>query len=308
MTPSPQATVLTCVYNGEQYLAQAIESVLGQSFTDFEYIVVDDGSTDGSHAVAASYAAADDRIVILRNDTNRGISEAVNRGIAAARGNSVMILDHDDIAHPQRLALQWDVLAANSDVGVVGAHLEMVDPQSVVAGMYRPPATPFRLRWEMLFRCAIPMGAGCFRRRLLLQLGGLSRSFTISGDYELLTRVALQAQPAVVPQALLRYRAHPGQNTRVRAGQTHWEALIAAARWWRKWLGVQVALGDVGLVYSAVNGGRLATRAETARACDLILELQRRALQRESIAQADRDYLAANVAAKLDALTATDAG
>lgn len=304
MSTRPTVSVVTCVYNGDQFVAQAIESILAQSYTDFEYVIVDDGSHDDSYAIAARYAAQDDRIVLLHNDANLGVSRTLNRGIAAAQGDLVMVLDADDLAHPERLALQAALLAAQPDTGAVGCHLEVVDMAGVSAGFYRPPAEPLRMRWELLFRCAIPMGAGCTRRELLTRSGGLLPDFGVSGDYDLLVRLAQKTELSAVPAVLLSYRSHPGQITRVKADRTHWEAMIAAATWWRAWLGLHANLGDVGLVYRGVNGRHLATQAEVDRAGALIRELQRRCVELEAPCHADRVYLDANVARKLAGLQA----
>ncbi len=119
MDTPPKVTVLTPVYNREQYIATAIESVLAQSFTDFELLLIDDGSTDGSAEILRSYTT-DPRVRVVRNEQNLGIPQTRNRGIDLARGEYVAMLDSDDWAYPCRLETQVAFLDRHRDVAVVG--------------------------------------------------------------------------------------------------------------------------------------------------------------------------------------------
>ena len=101
------------VYNGEKYLAEAIESILTQTFADFEFVIVDDGSQDGSAAIIRDYAKRDERIRVIRHERNQGVTTARNSGIAASRGEFIAAMDHDDISLPQRLEKQVDFLQSH---------------------------------------------------------------------------------------------------------------------------------------------------------------------------------------------------
>jgi glycosyltransferase involved in cell wall biosynthesis len=114
-------------YNSAPYLKEAVESILGQSFHDFELIIVDDGSTDNSPGLLAQYAARDRRIRILRNDVNRGIVFALNRGLEMCRGEYLVRMDADDIAMPDRLERQIAFMDAHPDVAALGASLRYID-------------------------------------------------------------------------------------------------------------------------------------------------------------------------------------
>src|SRR3990172_2066353 len=110
-------TVLMPVYNGEPYLASAVESILGQSFADFEFLIIDDGSTDRSCEIVRGYA--DPRIRLLRNSSNRGVIATLNRGLEEAHGEYLARMDADDISLPDRLAQPGAVLDAHPEVGVL---------------------------------------------------------------------------------------------------------------------------------------------------------------------------------------------
>src|SRR5262245_21907442 len=119
MRGTPRVTVLIPVYNRVQYVAVAIESILAQHFTNFELLLIDDGSTDGSLEVLRSYTA-DPRVRLLRNESNLGIPRTRNKGVALARGEYVAMLDSDDYAYPTRLGRQVDFLDRHPDYALVG--------------------------------------------------------------------------------------------------------------------------------------------------------------------------------------------
>ena len=113
-----EVTVLMPVYNGERYLREAIDSILDQSFRDFEFLILDDGSTDGTADIIRSYR--DERIRFLANPERLRLSGALNRGMAEARGSFIARMDADDIARPHRLARQLAFLRRNPEVGICG--------------------------------------------------------------------------------------------------------------------------------------------------------------------------------------------
>lgn len=118
--PTPTVSVQMAVYNGERFLSATLESILGQHFTDFELMIVDDGSTDRTSDILAAYAARDGRIVLLNNPTRQGISAARNRALATARGRYVAITDADDLSYPSRLQKQVAFLDAHPENWALG--------------------------------------------------------------------------------------------------------------------------------------------------------------------------------------------
>ena len=113
----PAVSVILSVYNGEKYLAEAIDSILAQTFSDFELIIVDDGSSDSTASIARAYAQRDSRIRFMQLARNMGLADARNHGIAAARGEFATMMDADDISLPQRLEKQVGFLRANPAIG-----------------------------------------------------------------------------------------------------------------------------------------------------------------------------------------------
>ena len=127
MTPGPRISVLMGVYNGERLLDTAIASIVGQTYTNWELIVVDDASTDSSLAVATSWRQRDARVRVLEHAVNRGLAVSLNEAFAAARGELIARMDADDVSLPRRLEKQVDFLDGHPAVAVLGTGAEFVD-------------------------------------------------------------------------------------------------------------------------------------------------------------------------------------
>src|SRR5690606_37374672 len=129
----PRVTVLLAVHNGERYIQEAIDSILAQTFGDFELLIVNDGSTDATRDLVLSYS--DDRIRLVDNDHNIGLPKSLNRGLRLAKGRYIARLDADDISEPDRLAAQVSFLQANPDVAMVGSWYRKIDGEGNTLGV-----------------------------------------------------------------------------------------------------------------------------------------------------------------------------
>ncbi len=210
---APTLSVAMSVYNGERFLAEAIESVLSQSFTDFEFLILDDGSSDGTRALIERYASADSRIrPIIRE--NRGLIASLNQLIEEARGTLVARMDADDVCKPERFARQVAFLAANPECGVVGSWTEDIDE---FGDRYRLEGRDHPLNHEDFLR-AIEQGAPLlchpaviFRRDIVRAVGGYHAAFRHCEDMDLWLRLASTTRIANLPERLLRYRHYGDQ-------------------------------------------------------------------------------------------------
>lgn len=127
VTASPKISIVMAAYNEERDIAKAIESILAQTFTDWELIIVDDGSSDNTVAIIQSFAAQDDRIRLIRNETNLELSASLNRGIEVARADLIARADADDINLPQRLSKQFEFMQQNPQIDVLGTAAYLLD-------------------------------------------------------------------------------------------------------------------------------------------------------------------------------------
>lgn len=198
-------SVIMPVYNMTEFVGEAIESILQQTFSDFEFIIIDDASDDGTDSVVRSYT--DERIVLVRNDSNIGNYASRNKGMQQARGKYIAIMDADDIAMPERLAKQFDYLEAHLDVLAVGTDCVFISngQQKKVVGSYQ----------DILFAL---LDNNCFihpslmiRVDVLRQLNGYDERYYYSADYDLVCRLALRGKIENLTEPLILYRWHSSQ-------------------------------------------------------------------------------------------------
>ncbi|MDB5298037.1 MAG: hypothetical protein JWO31_4020 [Phycisphaerales bacterium] len=208
---APRVTVLMAVRDEARFLPVAVDSVLGQCFSDFELLVVDDASADATPAVLAAAAARDHRVRVVRNDRNLGLTASLNRGLALAAGAFVGRLDGDDVARRDRLAAQVAFLDANPAVGIVGSSRTVVDE----AGGFLYHAAALEsdrdIRWRLLLGNPLAHPTVMIRRGVLAAHGlRYDESFRTAQDYELWTRLLTVTRAANLPDALVTYRRRAG--------------------------------------------------------------------------------------------------
>jgi len=215
MTPNglPTVSVVLPVYNGALYVRAAIESILAQTFSDFELIIIDDGSTDTTAQVVTSIQ--DSRIIFLKQP-NKGLAETLNRGISLARGRYIARHDHDDMSLPTRFEKQVAFLDAHPDYALLGTRSTIwVLDQPTTRG-HAHPSDDALLRFELLFDCPFVHGSVMIRRDALREVGGYTtdKSRQPPEDYELWSRLIRHSKVSNLDEALLIYREVPSSITR----------------------------------------------------------------------------------------------
>lgn len=211
MTGSPRVTVLMAVYNGERFLREAVESILGQSFRDFEFLIVNDGSTDRSGEMIRSFG--DPRIRLVDNPENIGLTRSLNRGLELAKGALIARQDADDISLPERLEREIGFLDGHPEVAVVGCQASYIDEhgRERKAPVTGKATTAAGIRWQMLFGSPFIHGSVLFRREIVWErLGGYDPAFRTSQDFELWSRLLAVAGAANLPERMVRFRTHAG--------------------------------------------------------------------------------------------------
>jgi glycosyltransferase involved in cell wall biosynthesis len=199
------------VYNGERYVAEAVQSVLAQRFGDLELIVVDDGSTDRSATIVRELD--DGRIRLLSNDVNVGLARSLNRGLADARGELVARLDADDVATLDRLDRQVEFFDANPAVALAGSWYTDLDFEGR-ATVHELPVEHWDLRWTLCLYCPFVHSAMMWRRTVVADhVGAYDEGLAYSMDFDLWVRIAARLRVANVPAPLVRIRSHPGSMT-----------------------------------------------------------------------------------------------
>ena len=224
----PAVSVAMVVCNVERFLGEAIESILGQTFREFEFIIVDFGSTDKSKEIVASYAAKDSR-VRLHEIPHCGLGEARNAACFLARGQYIAIMDADDVSLPDRLMWEVKFLEKHPEVGVVGGAVDWIDANGAcVTHSAVPPGVTLsrpegnrELQSALLKDCPFWQPSVLMRREAFVLVGGYRPAFAPTEDYDLWLRIAEHFEMANLKQVVLNYRIHPHQvSVRRRKQQT----------------------------------------------------------------------------------------
>jgi len=213
------------VYNGERFLAQAIESILAQTFADFEFIIVDDGSRDRSAEIIRSYEARDERIRFLRLERNAGESATRNHGIDAATGAYIAAMDCDDVSLPGRLEKQVNFLRANPEIGALGTSASLTDEDLKPYYTYAVPERHAHIAYNILLGRSVVGASLMIRRDILNAVGGYDPSRKRCCDIELISRLLCETGVANLPDSLYLYRMHDGQWGSTPKGRRYWAEL-----------------------------------------------------------------------------------
>jgi len=177
----PAISVLMPVYNGEKYLREAIDSILAQTFADFEFIIVDDGSTDATSTILSEYAQKDSRIRVFTNEKNCKIATSLNRGLLAAKAPLIARMDADDWSYPERLEKQELFMRNHPEVSVLGSSVTLAEKQ----GVYKSFESNEEIRAFMLFGNPIFHPTVMMRRSIVLDAGGYCTANIPAEDYAL---------------------------------------------------------------------------------------------------------------------------
>jgi hypothetical protein len=208
------------VCNVDRFLREAIESVLGQTFRDFEFIIVDFGSADNSKSIVSQYAASDTRLK-FHEIPHCGLAEARNAACSLAQGKYIAIMDADDVSLPERLLWELEFMERHPEVGVVGGAVEWIDAKGRLLQTLRHPLEDCEIQSELLTHSVIWQPTAFIRRDAFEDVGGYRGPFAPAEDYDLWLRIADRFQLANLEQVVLKYRFHSFQvSLRKRRQQT----------------------------------------------------------------------------------------
>jgi hypothetical protein len=211
----PKVTVLMAVYNGEDYLAESVDSILGQSYGDFEFLIVDDCSTDGTGDILGDYVSTDNRVRVLKNEMNKGLPSSLNLGLAQSRGDLIARQDADDLSAPHRLQMQVALFEDRDDLAAVGSWFESLDESGTPYGWSQPSDSSPTIQ-EQLSAGTNPLAHGSvmFQKKAILDLGGYDERFWFGQDFDLWLRLFARegASAAIVPDYLYKRRKLPSSS------------------------------------------------------------------------------------------------
>lgn len=205
----PAMSVVVGAYNAQKYVSQAVQSILGQTFSDFEFIIVDDGSTDHTLKILREYEKKDPRVKVIASP-HGGIVDAANTGIRSAQCELIARADADDVAFPQRLQVQIRFMQDHPEVAALGAQMLLIDPYGVPLLETRLPLDHEGIEKEMLGGSgwAMPQPVAMVRRRAIMEVGCYRKEYEWAEDLDLFLRLAEHNRLANLPDVLVKYRIH----------------------------------------------------------------------------------------------------
>jgi glycosyltransferase involved in cell wall biosynthesis len=224
MTSMPTVSVVMPVFNGAEFLDEAVFSILDQTFRDFEFIIIDDGSTDETASILQKYAEVDRRVKVFPQ-TNEGMIPALNRGCRLARGQYIARMDADDISLPHRLERQVEFLEGHPDIGIVGTWASRIDENGSIIGDWCLSPNPNILNWTHFFRVCVIHSTAMIRRDVLEKVNFYRPDATHAEDRDLWLRASAITEFSNVPEILLKYRVWRKSTSR-RLGQQYKENQI----------------------------------------------------------------------------------
>ena len=292
---SPEVSVLMPVYNGMPYLRQAVESILNQTFGNFELIIIDDGSTDDGPAYLAGLS--DQRLRIEINKANLGLAASLNKGLGLVASPLIARHDQDDLSHPDRLRREKAFLDANPEVGLVCSSVIHIDQSGTPRTAVVRKLSPVLLRWRLLFGNPIAHPTVMYRRESVLAVGGYNETNRVNEDYELWSALADRTGLAQLTDPLLLYRIHDASmSVSAKPAQRANSWAISRAN--------MVALLNRQLDDAAIKSLFLAPTIPEAcqSACDLILDLKQAFEEKQSLTRQDQILLNRDAAHRLHML------
>ncbi len=271
---APLVSVVMPVCNAERYVRDAASSILSQTHSDFEFIVIDDGSADRTTQILKGYA---DRRLVLIERPHRGVVVSLNEGIALARGQYVAIMHGDDIAFPTRLEKQSAFLAGHPTIGILGTAGLLIDADSIGHGVHAPPRDDLQIRWLSLLTNPMIHPTVMLRRSVLCENRLAYREgFLAVEDYDLFTRVLAYTRAANLHEPLLRYRLHDQSATSEhREAQLRSQDMVALRTIQDRAPGLSVTLQQVGQLRSLFVQNMLVSAEARGRLtlCELYLDM-----------------------------------
>jgi glycosyltransferase involved in cell wall biosynthesis len=202
----PLISVVMAVYNNASYLDQSIQSILRQTYSNFEFIIIDDGSTDETHDILQSYK--DPRIILVTNNKNLGLAKSLNHGLELAKGDLIARQDADDVSHPERFEAQAEYLDLHPNVGVVAASVQWIDGLGDVLKVWPIGDENAAIQEKLLYTCPIIHGSTMLRHKCLEEVGGYDDSLSTAQDYDLWLRISERWEIVCLPEILYEYRWH----------------------------------------------------------------------------------------------------
>ncbi len=213
MKSKPLISVVMPAYNAQEYMKSAIESILNQTFKNFELIIINDYSTDNTSNILKSFVKKDPRVKIINNKTRLNIAASLNKGISMAQSNIIARMDADDISLPNRLELQYKLIISSKNIAVVGANIIIMDIDENEIAIRSYPNSSEKLK-DCLFKYSpFAHPVVCFRKNMFEEVGGYNPKYSPTEDLDLWFRLGRKYKFESIKKPLLKYRLYKSSSS-----------------------------------------------------------------------------------------------
>lgn len=294
----PEVSVVMSVYNGERYLPEAVESILNQTLANFEFIIINDGSTDSTGAILRRYQETDERLRVYGQE-NLGLIASLNKGCRLARGEYIARMDADDVSLPERLAKQVRYMEEHPEIGVLGTWVAFIDENGETRGDWCMPTLPGLLGWSLIFGNCLAHPAVMMRSEMVERLGYYQPEALHVEDYDLWTRASFFTRIANLAEILLKYRIWERSVSLQHTQIQQQNDLRVMGAMITTLLGSEISTKSLLCLRRTVSGAALASLEEIEEAASLIQRLYRGYLKANSLSRAEIKIVAQDAIDKL---------
>jgi glycosyltransferase involved in cell wall biosynthesis len=240
----PQITVIMPVYNAESYLREAIESVLNQTFTNFVFIILDDGSTDTSKSIIEKFTAGDSRIIPFYLEQNQGYVKCLNFALEKITTKYIARIDSDDVCLPSRFQRQFEYLEKKPEIGVLGSASININPNGEILNTHHVKTTSQAIRWISFFKNPLLHPSVMVRTAALSKVGNYNESMMPAEDYDLWSRMLSVTEIENIAEPLIKYRVHENSISRTKSELQKTKTLEILKNYWKQELDIELNTED----------------------------------------------------------------
>lgn len=227
---NPKVSIITTVYNCEKYISKSIESILNQTYENFEFIILNDGSNDGTGDIISKYSSEDSRIKLISSESNIGRVSSLNKSIETSKGKYIALQDADDISKPDRIEKQLNFLEDNPEYVLVGSDVSVIDKSGKTISRPVRPVHNNELQFSLLFRCTFANPSIMFRKRILSENGiDYEKEYEHAEDYRIISKISKHGKIHNLNEVLINYRKHPRNNSLVNANLLNQRSALITA-------------------------------------------------------------------------------
>ena len=296
----PKTSVIMPAYNAEKYIREAIDSILNQTFKDFEFIIVNDGSTDSTKTIIESYV--DPRIKIINHNTNQGIYISRNWGLKIAQGEFIANFDSDDISMKNRLEEQLSFMMKYPDIVVIGSWMEMMDMKFSKTYILKYNCDPAIIKWDQILKNQISNPASFFRKKTIDEVGYYRKKYKYAGDYDFWSRISRKYKMSNISKALVRQRVHNKSITgtpRTHKIQTHLtlEVIFNNINYY-----INISRKDFKIFIDAVKNGKISNFKNFIKVRRFYKDLFNSYIKKENLSKEDIKKILPDYKKKKDAM------